>query len=367
MRIHQFVHTLNYGDAISGEALAISRLLRKGGHESLIYSVNTHEKLEGQSRDYRSFREDLSLEKEEKTAVILHYSIASPLNQLLLEEPGIVRGLIYHNLTPVKWFAAYNHRVAEDLRKGVKELPKLLDKVDFVWADSEYNRKELRTFGCERAQVLPLLFDEEKWSVSANPGICNVLKGHGGKNLLHVGRLAPNKCIEDIIKAFYFYHHKIEKNSRLWLIGSDIDTEIYSFELRSMVSELRLKEAVSFVGSVSNGELRAFYENADLYLCMSEHEGFCLPLLEAMQFQVPVIAFDSAAVSETLGNGGMMLAQKDPSRLAELIDLVIVDPEIRQKLISEGKERVRAFSESQFANALEEKLLLPLLKAGGGR
>ena len=358
-QIFQFVHTLNYGDAISGEAIAIKRLLESSGIVSEIFSVHDHEMVEKETRSWREYK-SLARGREAESVLLLHYSIASPLNQLVLDARDVKKALVYHNLTPVSWFSTYNARVAADLEKGFSELPMLLPGMDLVLADSEFNRRELESFGCHSARVLPLLFDADKWSVAANAGIAGVLRGHGGKNILHVGRLAPNKCIEDILKVFYFYHHKINQQSRLWLVGSDIDTEIYSFELRRLVSELRLKEDVTFVGAVSDGELKAFYENADAYLCMSEHEGFCVPLLEAMQFGVPVIAFGACAVPETLGDGGVLLGRKDPALAAELLNRVLSDQALRKNLIGAGKKRVMAFSEEVFRNKLEENLLCPL-------
>src|SRR5258708_1410634 len=184
-----------------------------------------------EARKWNFFPEDLakSVQQGEETAVVLHYSIGSPLNSLFLSEPKLKRALVYHNLTPEKWFYGYNPRVVDDLRQGRKQPPELLQYVHVPLADSEFNRSEPAAFGCPNGRVLPLLLDTEKWQVPSNPGIQQVLKCKGGKNILHVGRFAPNKCLEDIIKAFYFYHHKIEQNSKLWLIGSDIDTEIYSF------------------------------------------------------------------------------------------------------------------------------------------
>jgi glycosyltransferase involved in cell wall biosynthesis len=362
MQVHQFVHTLTYGDAISGEALAIKRLLRGLGIGSEIYSIHTHEKLVGQNRLWTSFQSDIAAAREQKepVAVILHYSIGSPLNALFEQEPGICRALIYHNLTPEQWFFRYNARVVADLRQGRAELPLLLKSVDFALADSEFNRGELLSFGCKDAAVLPLLIDTDKWAVAANPGIRRAVLGHGGRNILHVGRFAPNKCIEDIIKAFYFYHHKIEEKSKLWLIGSDIDTEMYSFELRSLINELRLKDAVEIVGMVADSELKAFYEASDLYLCMSEHEGFCVPLIEAMYFGLPVLAFDSSAVGDTLGDGGLLLARKAPAETAELMNLMICDQALRGDLIARGKARVNVFNEERFVERLNRVLLEPL-------
>ncbi len=363
MNIHQFVHTLSYGDAISGEALAIRRMLRAEGHESQIYCLHAHEKLKAYGRSWNHYLEDL--EHSERSgvgsAVVMHYSIGSPLNALFTERT--VRALIYHNLTPERWFLGYNPRVVGDLQQGRIELPSLLTGVEVVLADSEFNRRELHGFGCESAEVLPLFIDTEKWSVPANAGIARAVRGHGGKNIVHVGRLAPNKCIEDIIKSFYFYHHKIEERSKLWLVGMDIDTEIYSFELRRLISELRLQEAVEFVGTVADSELRAIYEGADLYLCMSEHEGFCVPLVEAMYFNVPVVAFDSTAVGGTLGSGGILLGRKSPAETAELMHLVISDPAVAAAMRTAGAERVREFAPEVFLANLRQRLIEPLIAA----
>ena len=361
MKIHQFVHTLSYGDAISGEAVAIRRLL--GG--SNIYCVHCHEKLKHEAREWTFFEQDLqdSLAAGEEVAVILHYSIDSPLNRIFSESTGFKRALIYHNLTPEHWFFGYNPRVVADLRRGREELPELLRLVDVPLADSDFNRRELGAFGCETAEVLPLFIDPVKWAVAANPGIVRILKSQGGKNILHVGRFAPNKRLEDIIKAFYFYHHKIEEKSKLWLVGSDIDTEIYSFELRMLINELRLKDAVEIVGQVADTELRSFYEASDLYLCMSEHEGFCVPIVEAMHFGCPVIAFDSSAVGETMGDGGLLLADKSPAAVAELINIVMTDDQLRGELIRRGKARSESYREENFVKQFEKVLLNPLRRS----
>ena len=348
MRIDQFVHTLTYGDAISGEAIAIRRLLRELGHESDIYVVNVHEKYEKIVRKWEKYSGSAG------AALLLHYSLASPLNRCYMEQTDVTRLLLYHNLTPPHWFASYNDRVTRDLRRGFEELPQLLEVSDIVLADSSYNKEQLTELGCAHAQVFPLLLDREKWSVQVNQGIVDNLRSLGETNVLHVGRIAPNKRLEDIIKAFYFYHHKIEKKSKLWLVGNDIDTEIYSFELRRLVDELLLKEAVRFVGAVTDTELKGYFAAADLYLCMSEHEGFCVPLLEAMHFGVPIIAYNACAVGETLGESGVLLDDKSPALVAELMNIVCKDTTVRQRLVSAGKSRLDTFSEEQFSKNLQE-------------
>jgi len=244
MKIHQLVHTLSYGDAISGEAITMRRLFREMGFESQIYVVHAHEKVASESRSWHLFESDRAAAPKEPFALILHLSIASPLNDLYLRTSDALRFVIYHNFTPVEWFSHCNYRVAEDLRQASAALPAVVGASDIVLADSAFNADELRKLGATHAHVLPLVLDAEKWNIPSNSGIGAALRGHGGVNVLSVGRVAPNKCLEDVIKAFYFFHHKINQNSRLWLVGSDIDTEVYSFALQRLVTELRLEQAV---------------------------------------------------------------------------------------------------------------------------
>ena len=339
--VDQFVHTLQYGDAISGEALTIKRVLRELGHDSEIVSLNTHEKYKGLNISLKEF---LNGRADKCSLAINHYSISSPLNDVYINLRTAKRGLIYHNVTPPSWFSSYNHRVSEDLKKGRADLEKLKSITDLAIADSGFNKEELLEIGFESPQVLPLPLDPVRWSGPSNAGISSILSSHGGPNVLHVGRMAPNKCVQDIIKAFYFFHHKFSPKSRLWLIGSDTDTELYSFELRRLVSELRLKDAVTFAGSVSDDELKAFYEQADLYLCMSEHEGFCVPAIEALHFEIPLIYFEGSALPETLGNGAVGVKDKDPLKLACLMNELLENNNLREELKLNAKKELSRFS-----------------------
>ena len=349
--IHQLVHTLSYGDAISGEVLALRRALRDLGVESEIYSLHTHPKLEGESRSIEDFPKN-----DSAAQVILHYSLGSPLNDLYREIRSDSKTLIYHNLTPAKWFSGINPRITSDIRQGEAELPELLALSTRIIADSTFNADEIREKGFE-ADVLPLPIDPERWSMKANEGIVDLVRNTPGPHLLHVGRLAPNKCIEDIIRAFYFFRNHISKNARLWLVGIDIDTELYSFSLKHMVHQLGLSEAVEFPGCMADSEVRALYENADLYLCMSEHEGFCLPVIEAMHFGLPVIAYHSSALPETISEGGVLVKKKDPAFLAALFAQILSSQEMQNALIVAGKKRVKQLSYSKFASHVESLFL----------
>ncbi len=339
--VHQLVHTLSYGDAISGEALAFQRCMHEAGIESEIFAIHAHPVLKDKARDYRDLSDGFSGE------VVLHYSLGSPLNDLYRRMRRARRTLVYHNLTPAKWFRNVNPRIVHDIEAGLRELPELCRISDRLLADSGFNAGELSALGFS-AEVLELPIDPSRWNPPRNEGIYRVVAGDPGIHVLHVGRLAPNKCIEDIIKSFYFLHRKIEKRSRLWLVGIDIDTELYSFAMKRLVHELGLEQAVQFPGCLADSEVRSLYESCSSYVCMSEHEGFCLPVIEAMHFGLPVISYASSALPETIGSGGILLTEKRHAEIAELVALVHHDAALRKRLQDAGRERVRALSFEAF-------------------
>lgn len=340
--IHQLVHTLSYGDAISGEVLALRRCFHVMGIPSEIFAINTHPKYRGETRDYRDFPADFEGE------VILHYSLGSPLNDLYSRLVKARRCLIHHNLTPAHWFSSVNPRIASDIQRGLTELPLLCAKTDRLLADSTFNAQELAALGFQ-AEVLELPIDAEKWSVPTNEGIASLLRNDPSLHVLHVGRVAPNKCIEDIIKSFYFLQKYVHRQSKLWLVGIDIDTEVYSFGLKRLVQQLSLDESVRFVGQRDDGELKALYQSAHVYVCMSEHEGFCLPVIEAMHFGLPVISFAAGALPQTVGSGGILLDEKRHPEIGELMYEVYANQELRSRLIRQGNQRAAELSGARFS------------------
>jgi glycosyltransferase involved in cell wall biosynthesis len=343
--IHQFVHTLSYGDAISSEVLALRRSLRELGIQSEIYCINVHPRYKGEAHDYRDFVSHHGADFS--GTALLHYSLGSPLNDLYLSLKKSRRSLIYHNLTPPHWFEGVNPRIVSDIKRGQEELPLLCKATELLIADSAYNAGELKDLGFD-AVVLPLMIDPARWDVPSNPGIASLVQNGAAINVLHIGRFAPNKKLEDIIKVFYFLHHHVNSNSRLWLVGIDIDTELYSFSIKRLVEELRLSHAVTFAGCLDDTEIRALYENSSVYLCMSEHEGFCLPAIEAMHFGLPVIAYGSSALPDTIGGGGIIVTEKKHPEIAELISKIHEDAALRSLLVQRGRERVQELQYDKF-------------------
>ena len=341
--IHQLVHTLSYGDAISTEVLALQRVLRDLGFISEVFAIHEHPLLKGFSIPYSR------LAGESSGDLILHYSLGSPLNDLYKGWSRGRRTLVYHNITPAKWYRSINKRVADDIEAGLRDLGGLCQDSDAIWADSEYNAGEIRQLGFE-VDVLELLVDPARWDQPRNEGIYSSVCASPGIQILHVGRLAPNKKVEDIIKSFYFLVKYIDKDARLRLVGIDTDTELYSFSLRELANYLGIGYAVEFVGPLSDGEVRAMYEASDVYLCMSEHEGFCLPIIEAMHFGLPVLAYAAGAVPDTMGDGGLLFHEKRHAEIGALVARLASPGALREQIISKGRERVKRFSYETFSS-----------------
>jgi glycosyltransferase involved in cell wall biosynthesis len=187
------------------------------------------------------------------------------------------------------------------------------------------------------------------------------LYADGKTNILFVGRMIPNKKIDDLIKSFAFYQRHLNRRSRLLLVGDYRGHERYFRRLLELIDELRARDVV-FTGHVAQDELMAYYSAADLFLCLSEHEGYCVPLVEAMHAGVPVIAYAAGAVAETLGGGGILLRDKAPELVAFLIDEVTRNASLRQELLAGQSRAVGRIRSTDFGALLMERLA-PVLPA----
>ncbi len=352
--IHQLVHTLSYGDAISTEVIALQRALIEDGYESTIYAINVHPFYQGYKNPARgpiAFYQTLS-QTEENSALVMHYSLGSPLNEIYRQASGHKRFLIYHNLTPARFFQGINPQLVRDLSSGADELPELCNLSDCLIADSEFNARDLKKISSRARErgvsVLPLLVEPSRFEQPANAGFAAMLRSTKGMNILHVGRLVPNKGIEQILRTFYFLCRQIDHSAKLWLVGVDTDSELYAYGLKRMCDAWGISAHVEFLGQRSDCELRALYENCSVYLCLSEHEGFCLPVIEAMHFGLPVISTRHGALAETIQDGGILIDAVIPSLIAELVAEVSNNSTLRASIIEAGKERVKAFEPAKF-------------------
>jgi len=341
--IHQFLPTFAGRDAIGTHTLRVRRLLREAGFESDIYAVDTHDDVRDQALDPKTFR---SRDGATDDAWILyHFSIGNPLFDFV-RALDVPLALDYHNVTDAKYFWRWEPRAATSMLEGRRQLALAAPAVRFALADSEYNERELIELGCPRTAVAPILVDFADYDSPPDParlGERQRARNDGGADWLAVGRIAPNKCQHDVLLAFAVYRRIFDPRARLTLVGGQ-SAGHYWRALHRLAEGLGVAGAVTFTDVVSHAELMACYRTADVLLCLSEHEGFNVPVLEAMHFDVPVIAYAVSAVPDTVGDGGLLLTDKDPVVVATAADRLRSDASLRQSLVEAGRKRVEHFS-----------------------
>lgn len=349
MKIVQLLPTVAYGDAVGNNALAIAAMLRRQGCETAIYAENIDARLPRGLVQYASEMPALSAQD----VLLYHLSFATELN-LRLTELGGRKVIQYHNITPARYFEPYDAAAAESCRKGREQMCMLRDVPQLCLADSEYNRQELLAAGyaCP-VKVCPILVPFADYAQTPDSEIIERYRD-GWANFLFVGRVTPNKKQEDVIRAFAWYKRHISEKARLFLVGSEAIPR-YTASLDAYVHELGVKDVI-FPGHIRFSQILAYYHAADVFLCMSEHEGFCVPLLEAMYFGVPIVARNTTAIPGTLGGSGLLLPDADPVAAALAAERILRSPELKTRLAAGQKMRLRAFSEQ----AVQEQLLSAL-------
>jgi glycosyltransferase involved in cell wall biosynthesis len=355
-RVHQLLAALSYGDAIGNEALAIQKHLRAAGFASDIFAEKVHPRVAHLARPLWEYPQVSSPE----TVCLFHFSIGSAAGRLIYHAPDRLVS-IYHNITPAHFFMGFHPHLAGLCYHGRRELAAFAPRTELALGDSEFNRRELEEAGYAKTGVLPIVLDLEVYERPPSP-VVRRLYDDTRTNLLFVGRIIPNKRIDDLIRVFAAYQRYVNPVSRLLLVGDYRGHERYLERLLDMVDDLRLDEVV-FAGQVDDDDLYGYYRLADLFLCLSEHEGFCVPLQEAMVFGIPVIAYEAGAVRETLKGGGILLREKRPEVVAELIGDVLTDGNLRQGVLATQARAVQEIRGTDFGALLRDRLR-PVL---GGR
>jgi len=336
VKIHQILPNFSYGDAIGDDTIALQKILRDLGHESRIFAGVIHQKLVDQARHWGKYKEI----SDPNNVLIYHFSVGSEITKMLMTCPDRLV-IVFHNITPSHWFFGTSPHMTELAAGGMAQLKALKDRVEIAWADSEFNAEILRKIGYKSVRVLPIIVDFKKHSVPPDRIFLRQMASTH-KTWLFVGRVSPNKCHQDIIRAFGFYKKHLEPHSRLILVGDVRNCHRYSDAMRDLVSDLGIRD-VLFTGMIDDDELVALYSMADVFICMSEHEGFCVPVLEAMRFGVPVVAYAAGAVPDTMDGAGILVHRKDPLTTAEIVHQCLTDPDLRNKLIVNQKMRFDRF------------------------
>jgi L-malate glycosyltransferase len=345
--LHQLLAGAAPGDAITDQAFAIRRWLRSQGLRSDLFAESVHPDLKGEVQHHTRLTRAVCGDR-----LIYHYSIGSDTIDHV-QTLGARLYLINHTVTPPEFVAGVDPRLAAQLASGRTRLPELAPFCDLAVGDSAYNETELVAAGYRPTGVLPIVLDDEPRSVPPSPEVLARL-ADGKVHLLTVGRLAPHKFQDDAIKVLY-YCRAGGLDAHLHVVGSDW-LGAYRQWLDDLADALGVAEHVTFAGHVSQADLNAHYQGCQVYLTLSEHEGFCKPLIESMYFGLPVVAYSTPAVAETMGPAGILLRRKDFAAIAELVALVATDEPLRARLRANGAERVPQYGYPQVMEHLHEQL-----------
>jgi L-malate glycosyltransferase len=337
MRIDQWVPALHRGDAIGDSARLMRDAFRRWGYDADVYAFDMDDDLEGDGRYYRDWRPGAPSD-----VVILHYALTSPMTHHLRDHRG-KRVVIHHNVTPPEFFVDYDPEMVRICAIGREELG-LLREVDLALGDSEYNRQELEAAGFRNTGVLPIYLDFARYRERPSPVLRRFLSD-GPVNVLFVGRISPNKKHDDLIRLASYWKRFISANVRLVLVGKPPRRRHYFDALQAYLYEHGFTPwEVLFLGHVDHDELLACYEGAHVFVSMSEHEGFGVPLVEAMLMKVPIVAYRCTAVGHTLGDAGVPFDTKDIAQMAEAAHLLSREGPARAGVLAGQARRLPAFA-----------------------
>ncbi|MCL2661784.1 MAG: glycosyltransferase family 4 protein [Oscillospiraceae bacterium] len=339
MRVIQMVSNISFGDAIGNDVLALNDLLNCAGYETAIYA----EVIDPRVAENHTIFSALPLPGLNKDDVLIyHLCINTPVIQKI-KQMKCRKVAIYHNVTPHEFFLDHSFSLFTSCKDIREELKKLAGTFDYCIAVSSFNRDDLinNGFTCQ-IDVRPILIPFGDYEKPPSRTIIDKYNDNN-VNIFFLGRVVPNKKQEDVIAAFSCYVKNHNPNARLFIVGSSEGMESYREQLDEYISLLGI-ENVIFTEKVPFDEILAYYKIADVFLCMSEHEGFCVPLVEAMYFDVPIVAYASSAIPETLAGSGVLLYEKDPLVTAGIIDKLVTDENLRNSVIEGQRKRLMDFS-----------------------
>jgi glycosyltransferase involved in cell wall biosynthesis len=348
MIINQWVPAAHRGDAIGDSARKVRDILRAGGHQSDLFAMTIDDELRG---EVRAFPDPTAGDGD---VTIFHFALPSAMTEAFAHLGGR-RVLQYHNITPAEFFAPYDPALFRLAALGRRELKTLVGRVDLALGDSEFNRRELELMGFSSTGVLPIAVNTERITAAPRRPSLEKILSDGLINILFVGRIVPNKRIEDHIRLAEVYKRYVDSYYRFIFVGRYDGVPRYYAQLRALITEYQmLPDRFWFTGPVADEDLAAFYRWADVYVSLSEHEGFCVPLVEAMAAGVPVLAYAAGAVPETLGGAGVLFSPKDLELAAETMGMLVYDRPFREAVLAGQRERLEAFAPARIEARLND-------------
>ena len=343
--VHQLVPVLTPGDGVSSAVLRYQELLTKHGYRSHVYAGLIDRRLRGRSKPASALRGDV----DHDDVVIYHLSIGSPLAGEFASLDAR-KVLFYQNVAPAESVDGVSPLLRHHLRWGRQDLAGLAPIVELSLAPSDFSAQDLAAAGSRLVAIVTLPLDLRR--LRPRPA------AHDGQTFLFVGRFAPHKRQDVLIRVLYALRSAYAPTARLVLVGSG-DVPEYIASLRRFAAGLGVADGLAIHSSgVSDRALGDLYAHTSVYLCASDHEGFCLPLLEAMAFSVPVVAFAGGAVTETVGSGGVVVSHHDPLVWASLASRFASDAQARSAIIGAGHDRLEQLSDAKVARRLGDALAL---------
>ncbi len=355
VRVDQVIPSIVERDAVSSHTIEAQKVLRSMGFVSEIFAGSWGPGLDGKVRPLS----ELPREPGGGQWICYQASIGSPAAEIVAGHPG-PKVVNYHNITPAEHVQAWMPSLGEEVRLGRDQMAALAALCELGIGVSAYNVAELESWGYRRTAVAALMADLSTLGPAIDPRAtedAEVENAPAGSDWLFVGQMLPHKAHQDVVKAFACYLELFDPHATLHLVGRP-SCGPFALAVRRFAEEIGIAASVDLAGSVSASELAGYFRTADVFVSCSEHEGFCAPLLEAMHYGVPVVAYGVAAVPETVVNAGIVLSSKDPILVACAAQRVITDRVLRSVLIDRGHERARGFSldaaRRAFAAAIEQ-------------
>jgi len=352
-RLIQLLPTHHRNDAVGAEALVIERLLCAEGWRVDTYAEFIDPELRGSTRPL----DELDGVDARGAVALYHFAVTSVVTQRLigLDCPKVLR---YHNVTPPEFYRPYDPGIAEICEDSLRQVRQLAEHVDLGIGVSEFNRLDLERIGYRATRAVPFLFDPDRYATEPDAATMNKLADR--PLVLTVGRVVPNKAPDDFVRVAAAYAAGGYEPARFVFAGKRDALPAYARELDELIESEQLAEnQLLFTDEVGQADLVALYRSASLFLSLSRHEGFMVPLLESMLFEVPILALARAAIPETLGGAGCLFDDTDPERVAALVNTLLTDDRLRSDLVAGGRRRLDSLSIERWAFVL--RLLLEQL------
>ncbi len=345
---HQFHPVIAYGDAASNQCFELQRLFWASGVRSELFAEEAKPEVRALVRDWRDLR---SLPSD--ALLLVHHSMGNDVIDAVAKLPQ-KKGVVYHNITPAEHFAGINEHARRYSELGRAQLARLARACEFGIGVSEFDRAELEEAGFTRTAVVPILPDWEMLDAESDPAVARRLADER-TSILVVGQILPHKRTHEAVDAFARYRRR-DPGARLYLVGSTAMSGPYLEQVRERIAECGVEDCVTLTGSVTAEELVAYYRGATALLMLSRHEGFGVPLLEAMHAGLPIVARSAAAIPDTLGDAGVLLEEPAPDAVADALERVVGDAQVREDLRERGRRRLADFTRERVRGRLAEAL-----------